>query len=42
MDQNRCPRSFIASQIHRAGGAAEGNPLDIFAKGSSSSEKEFI
>lgn len=42
MDQNGCPRSLIASWIQRVGGVAEGNPLDIFARGSSPSEREFI
>lgn len=30
MDQNGSP---IASQIHRVGGAIEGNPVDILARG---------
>lgn len=43
MDQNGCPGPPLASQVHRVGGAAEGNPLDILVRaGSSPSEREFI
>lgn len=42
MDQNGCSGPPIASQIQSVGGAAEGDPLDILARGSSPSKREFV
>lgn len=42
MDQNVFPGAPVASQIHRVGGGTEGSPMDILARGTSPSEREFI